>query len=322
MTAIDKCLASMARLSIAQVTRPSTTPIPKFLAPAFVQTRQASVVRIKKVKKKRAIPKDFKRHNLEKRQFPQFTLCEAMRYAKIVFRVKITLRASTNGSPSVLRAVEVGQPPASIKYEVHINLKTARNGPVVKNSIRLPHPVQSDWQIAVICPEGSDIATAATAAGAVAVGEETLFEAIRKEKIDFDRLICHEASEKALNKAGLGKILGPKGLMPSKRMKTIVSDVTKSIRDSAGAADYRERQGRPDGLSLGIQHAVYGQIFKYSILSLDASSFRFFQRIAQVQQQSIPASAQPFPQLQDKRMLLIEGLFQQNNLATLLCQWQ
>ncbi|KJK94698.1 hypothetical protein H633G_01414 [Metarhizium anisopliae BRIP 53284] len=222
MTAIDKCLASMARLSIAQVTRPSTTPIPKFLAPAFVQTRQASVVRIKKVKKKRAIPKDFKRHNLEKRQFPQFTLCEAMR---------------------VLRAVEVGQPPASIKYEVHINLKTARNGPVVKNSIRLPHPVQSDWQIAVICPEGSDIATAATAAGAVAVGEETLFEAIRKEKIDFDRLICHEASEKALNKAGLGKILGPKGLMPSKRMKTIVSDVTKSIRDSAGAADYRERQG-------------------------------------------------------------------------------
>ncbi|EFY98076.2 60S ribosomal protein L1 [Metarhizium robertsii ARSEF 23] len=233
----------MARLSIAQVTRPSTTSIPKFLAPAFVQTRQASVVRIKKVKKKRAIPKDFKRHNLEKRQFPQFTLCEAMR---------------------VLRAVEVGQPPASIKYEVHINLKTARNGPVVKNSIRLPHPVQSDWQIAVICPEGSDIATAATAAGAVAVGEETLFEAIRKEKIDFDRLICHEASEKALNKAGLGKILGPKGLMPSKRMKTIVSDVTKSIRDSAGAADYRERQGvirmaigqlgyTPDQLKVNIQ---------------------------------------------------------------------
>ncbi|KID91922.1 60S ribosomal protein L1, partial [Metarhizium majus ARSEF 297] len=243
MTAIDKCLASMARLSIAQVTRPSTTSIPKFLAPAFVQTRQASVVRIKKVKKKRAIPKDFKRHNLEKRQFPQFSLCEAMR---------------------VLRAVEVGQPPASIKYEVHINLKTARNGPVVKNSIRLPHPVQSDWQIAVICPEGSDIATAATAAGAVAVGEETLFEAIRKEKIDFDRLICHEASEKALNKAGLGKILGPKGLMPSKRMKTIVSDVTKSIRDSAGAADYRERQGvirmaigqlgyTPDQLKVNIQ---------------------------------------------------------------------
>lgn len=142
-----------------------------------------------------------------------------------------------------LRAYEVGQPPASVKYEVHINLKTARNGPVIRNSIRLPNPVQSDWSIAVICPEGSDIATAATAAGAVAVGEETLFEAIRQDKIEFDRLLCHEDSEKALNKAGLGRILGPKGLMPSQRMKTIVSDVAKSIRDSAGAADYRERHG-------------------------------------------------------------------------------
>ncbi|KAG6006575.1 hypothetical protein E4U21_006873 [Claviceps maximensis] len=223
MTAMERCLASMARLSITQASRPSLVSIPRFLAPAIVQqSRQASVVRIKKAKPKRAISKDFRRHNLEKRQFPRFSLCEAMR---------------------VLRAVEVGRPPASVKYEVHINLKTARNGPVIKNSIRLPHPVQSDWQIAVICPEGSDIATAATAAGAVAVGEETLFEAIRNEKIDFDRLICHESSEKALNKAGLGRILGPKGLMPSKRMKTIVSDVTKSIRDSAGAADYRERHG-------------------------------------------------------------------------------
>ncbi|PNP52528.1 hypothetical protein THARTR1_06875 [Trichoderma harzianum] len=215
MAPIDRCLASVARLTLSQPSiRPAVPLIPRFLAPALVQSRQASVVRTKKTTKKKAVPKDFKRHNLEKRDFPQYTLCDAMRYC----------------SPTCQKGI-------------HINLKTARNGPVIKNSIRLPHPVQSDWQIAVICPEGSDIATAATAAGAVAVGEETLFEAIRQEKIDFDRLICHENSEKALNKAGLGKILGPKGLMPSKRMKTIVNDVVKSIRDSAGAADYRERQG-------------------------------------------------------------------------------
>ncbi|KAH7165690.1 ribosomal protein L1-like protein [Dactylonectria macrodidyma] len=222
MAPIDRCLASMARLSLLQAPRPAIPSIPRFLAPAAVQTRQASVVRIKKTKKKRTIPKDFKRVNLSKRDFPQFSLCEAMR---------------------VLRAVEVGQSPASIKYEVAINLKTARNGPVIRNSVRLPHPVQSDWQIAVVCPEGSAIAQQATAAGAVAVGEETLFEAIRQEKINFDRLICHELSEKALLKAGLGKILGPKGLMPSKRMRTVVPDVVRSMRESAGAADYRERQG-------------------------------------------------------------------------------
>lgn len=103
--------------------------------------------------------------------------------------------------------------------------------------------MQTDYQIAVICPEGSEIANAATTAGAIAVGEETLFEAIREDKIEFDRLFCHESSEQALNKANLGKILGPKGLMPNKRMKTIVGDVVKAIRDMAGAADYRERQG-------------------------------------------------------------------------------
>jgi large subunit ribosomal protein L1 len=118
-----------------------------------------------------------------------------------------------------------------------------RSGPVVRGTLRLPHPVQSDWQIAVICPEGSDIANAATSAGAVAVGEESLFELIREDKVEFDRLICHESSEKALARSGLGRVLGPRGLMPNQRNKTIVTDVVRSIQDSSGAADYRERQG-------------------------------------------------------------------------------
>lgn len=143
----------------------------------------------------------------------------------------------------ILRASEVGRPPGVVKYELHVNLKTYRNGPVIKSSIRLPNPVQSDWQIAVVCPEGSEIAVAASNAGAKAVGEQTLFELIRNDKIEFDRLICHESSEKALQAANLGRILGPRGLMPNRKMKTIVSDVVKAVKDSAGAADYRERQG-------------------------------------------------------------------------------
>lgn len=215
----------MARLSLTQATRPAVPTIPKFLAPSLVQqqTRHASVIRIKKkAKKARTIPKDYRRHKLEKYGFPQFSLVEAMR---------------------ILRAYEVGKPPGVVKYELHINLKTFRNGPVIKSSIRLPNPVQSDWQIAVVCPEGSEIAVAATNAGAKAVGEETLFELIRNDKIEFDRLICHESSEKALMRANLGRILGPRGLMPNRKMKTIVSDVVKAVKDSAGAAEYRERQG-------------------------------------------------------------------------------
>ncbi|KAG9250281.1 ribosomal protein L1-like protein [Emericellopsis atlantica] len=226
MAPIDRCMASVAKLSLAPTVRPSiSSTIPRFLAPSLVQTRHASVVKIgrkKQVKKAKPLSKDFKRHKLDKADFPQFTLCEALR---------------------ILRAYEVGKPPGAVKYEMHVHLKTARNGPVIKSSIRLPNPVQSDWQIAVVCPEGSDIANAAVAAGAKLVGEETLFQAIRDGNITFDRLICHELSEKKLQKAQLGKILGPKGLMPSARMKTVVKDVAKAIRDSAGSSDYREREG-------------------------------------------------------------------------------
>lgn len=78
---MDRCLASMARLTLTQAPRPILPSIPRFLAPtAVMQTRQASVVRIKKTKKKKAIPKDFKRPNLAKSDFPQYSLCEAMRY--------------------------------------------------------------------------------------------------------------------------------------------------------------------------------------------------------------------------------------------------
>ncbi|OAR01039.1 hypothetical protein LLEC1_04508 [Akanthomyces lecanii] len=224
MAPVDKCLPSMARLSLSQASRPTASMVPRCLATATLgQARHASVVRIKKgPAKKKSVPKDFRRHNLDKTEFPRFSLVEAMR---------------------LLRAYEVGQPPASIKYDLAISLKTARNGPVVKSSLRLPHPVGTDWRIAVICKEGSEVAAAAAAAGAVAVGEASLFEEIRKENINFDRLLCHESSEKALQKASLGRVLGPKGLMPSARTKTIVTDVGKAIRDTAGSADYRERMG-------------------------------------------------------------------------------
>jgi large subunit ribosomal protein L1 len=142
-----------------------------------------------------------------------------------------------------IRAYEVGQPPAGVKYELAIKLKTARSGPVIKSRIRLPHPVRTAARTAVICRDGSKEAEEALLNGAWLVGEESIFEAIRKEEINFDKLICHASSEAALNKAGLGRVLGPKGLMPSRKMKTVVDDVKRSLKEISGAEEYRERVG-------------------------------------------------------------------------------
>lgn len=147
-------------------------------------------------------------------------------------------------SRSYLRAYEVGRPPQTIKYELAVRLKTPRNGPVIKGRIRFPHTVKTtDVRVAVICPENSEIAQQALQAGAVLAGQESVFEAVRNDNITFNRLLCHTSSETALNKAGLGRILGPKGLMPNRRMRTITDNVVSAIRDHSGAEEYRERSG-------------------------------------------------------------------------------
>ena len=122
-----------------------------------------------------------------------------------------------------------------------MKLKTNKSGPVVRNRIILPFPVKTDTRIGVICPE--ELAAEAQQLGAVAVGEESLFQAIREGNIRFNKLICHADSQDALKKANLGKILGPKGLMPSAKTKTITSDIKATVKELIGADEYRERNG-------------------------------------------------------------------------------
>lgn len=170
--------------------------------------------------KKKKVYKTFRCYDLAPME--QFSLCDAMRY---------------------LRAFEVGRPPAVVKYEIAVKLRTNKSGPVIRNRIRLPFPVKTDTRIGVICPEDSPLMVEAQQLGAVAVGQESLFESIRQGNIPFNKLICHVDSQDALRKANLGKILGPKGLMPSPKSKTITSDLKATVQDLIGADEYRERNG-------------------------------------------------------------------------------
>jgi large subunit ribosomal protein L1 len=142
-----------------------------------------------------------------------------------------------------IRAFEVGKPPSSVKYELALKIKSSRGGPVVRNRIRFPYPVKSDTRIGVICPEDSPLMVEAQKLGAVAVGQDSLFDSIRAGHFPFNKLICHTDSEEALKKANLGKLLGPKGLMPNKRHGTITSDIEGTMRDLVGSDEYRERDG-------------------------------------------------------------------------------
>ncbi|KAF2647631.1 ribosomal protein L1 [Lophiostoma macrostomum CBS 122681] len=173
-----------------------------------------------KDKKKRKTRNTFRQYDLKHAM--QFSLIDAMHY---------------------IRAFEVGQNPASAKYEMHIRLSTLKNGPVIRNRLRLPHPVKTDFRICVIAPPDSKAAADARAAGAALVGEDDIFEQVKNGVVDFERCICHTDSLQKLNKAGLGRFLGPKGLMPSAKTGTVVKDVGNAVKNMVGGSEYRERMG-------------------------------------------------------------------------------
>ena len=144
---------------------------------------------------------------------------------------------------SYLRAFEVGRSPTSSKYELSISLRTVKNGPVIRNRMRLPHAVDTSQRIAVICPPESPAAEAAKQAGATLIGEEPILDAIKEGRIEFDRLICHSDSAQKLGKAGVGRTLGPKGLMPSTKLGTVTKDIGGAIKSMIGGTEYREKIG-------------------------------------------------------------------------------
>lgn len=137
--------------------------------------------------------------------------------------------------------MEAGRPPTIIKYDLAVRLFTNRHSRPLRNRITLPHPVKSSGRILVICPEGSKHVDQALAAGAIAAGEESVFQLIREKKTKFTRVIAHEDSMPALESARLGPIL--RNLMPSPKTKTVTREVPKLIKTMAGAEHYRERLG-------------------------------------------------------------------------------
>lgn len=103
--------------------------------------------------------------------------------------------------------------------------------------------MKTDIKICVICPPDSPAAKQAIEAGAIIVGEDEVFEVIKSGKIDFDRCIAHPDSLPKMQKAGLPKILGPRGLMPSTKLGTVVESPAGAVRGMLGGSMYRERQG-------------------------------------------------------------------------------
>jgi len=237
-------IISQGRTIARQAHGGSRTQLFPFLVP-FVAARHASGISIgnkakakqERLKKKKAKSKNYKRQPMSMAE--QFSLCDAMRY-RCSFPYASTLLTTVT---RYLQAFEVGRSPKQVKYELSISMRTVINGPVVRSRLRLPHGVDSTTKIAVICPPDSPAAQEALQGGAILVGEDNIIKAVKEGNIDFNRLLLHPDSQPVLQAANLGRILGPKSLMPNTKTGTIVKDIAGAIRDMAGGSSYREKKG-------------------------------------------------------------------------------
>ncbi|MDX2234244.1 MAG: 50S ribosomal protein L1 [Hyphomonadaceae bacterium] len=134
----------------------------------------------------------------------------------------------------------------------------------VRGVCNLPNGTGKTLRVAVFAKGAK--AAEAQAAGADIVGEQDLFETINGGKIEFDRLIATPDLMALVGR--LGKILGPRGLMPNPKVGTVTMDVAKAVKDAkGGAVEFRVEKA-------GIIHAGVGKAsFTQEALVQNARAF-------------------------------------------------
>lgn len=140
---------------------------------------------------------------------------------------------------------------ASVEVAIRLNLDTKKVDQQLRGALVLPHGTGKIKKVLVLAK--GDKANDAKAEGADYVGDMDLITKIEKENwLDFDIIIATPDMMPALGK--LGKLLGPKGLMPNPKTGTVTPDVAKAVSDvKKGRIEYRTD-------SFGIVHAIVGKV--------------------------------------------------------------
>lgn len=138
----------------------------------------------------------------------------------------------------------------SVDVSVNLGVDPRKSDQVVRSATVLPHGVGRTQRVAVFAQ--GDLAEAALAAGADVVGFEDLAEKIKQGFLEFDVVI---ASPDVMRVVGtLGKILGPRGLMPNPKTGTVTSDVVGAVQNAKkGQIRYRTDKA-------GIIHCPIGKV--------------------------------------------------------------
>ena len=155
----------------------------------------------------------------------------------------------------------------SIDLSIQINNKQKKNEINIRTVVNLPGGTGKKVKVAVVCEESKS--TKAKEAGADIVGGDDFIEKIKAGNMDFEKLICTPSMMVKLSK--LGKVLGPKGLMPNPKLGSVTDDLENAIKDAkSGQAEIRNDKDGNIGVSIGKKSFTDQQLIKNYNAILDA----------------------------------------------------
>jgi large subunit ribosomal protein L1 len=164
----------------------------------------------------------------------------------------------------------------TVELAVRLGVDPKHSDQMVRGTVVLPHGLGKSKRVLVIA--GAEKQREAKDAGADEIGGEELVEKINGGWIDFDAVVATPDMMRAVGR--LGKVLGPRGLMPNPKTGTVTTDVTKAVQEiKAGKVEFRVDKA-------GIVHAPIGKI-SFASASLIANAHALMENIVKAR----PAAA-------------------------------
>jgi large subunit ribosomal protein L1 len=138
----------------------------------------------------------------------------------------------------------------SVEVAIELGVDPKQTDQMVRGAVAMPNGLGKEVRVAVFAKP--DRVNEAKDAGADVYGSEELIEAVKGGKIDFD--ICIATPDMMGQMSKLGKVLGPKGMMPNPKLGTVTEDIKGAVKSvKAGQVEYKTEKA-------GIVHAAIGKI--------------------------------------------------------------
>lgn len=168
----------------------------------------------------------------------------------VLAKVDVSKEYSLQEASTLLKDVNYTKFDASVDIDVRLGVDPRKSDQMVRGIVTLPHGTGKDVRVLVLCTP--DKAEDAKAAGADHVGLDDFISKIEQGWTDIDVIITMPA---VMAKVGrLGKILGPRNLMPNPKAGTVTPDVAKAVREvKAGKIDFKVDK-------TGIIHTSIGKV--------------------------------------------------------------